>query len=142
MNEHPFSLCKNFNQEIGCKKADCVCEKQEILSKAKISATNQTIEEAAENYVNSFSYGIAHPKRVCKKAFANGAKSQSARDYWYNIFKSEQQCLTIPDIRNKLSPFTLIIDFLEEQEFVYAIKCIQEAKKSVNYLSNSENYKI
>jgi hypothetical protein len=41
----------------------------------------ETLEEAAENYVNSFEYGIAHPKRVAKNAFINGAKQQAERMY-------------------------------------------------------------
>ena len=35
-----------------------------------------SLEEVAENYVDSFEYGIAHPRRVCKNAFINGAKWQ------------------------------------------------------------------
>ena len=31
------------------------------------------IEEAAENHVNQFTFGIAHPRRVCKTAFIKGA---------------------------------------------------------------------
>jgi hypothetical protein len=36
----------------------------------------ETLEEAAENYVDSFEYGIAHPRRVAIKSFINGAKWQ------------------------------------------------------------------
>jgi hypothetical protein len=43
--------------------------------------TQETIEEAAEKYVDSFEYGIAHPRRVCKNAFINGAKYQGERMY-------------------------------------------------------------
>jgi hypothetical protein len=39
------------------------------------------LEEVAENYVDSFEYGIAHPRRVCKNAFINGAKWQQERSY-------------------------------------------------------------
>ena len=40
----------------------------------------ETLEEAAEGYVN-FQYPIAHPKRVAKKAFINGAKWQQENSY-------------------------------------------------------------
>ena len=38
-----------------------------------------SLEEVAENYVDSFEYGIAHPRRVCKNAFINGAKWKQER---------------------------------------------------------------
>ena len=41
----------------------------------------ETLEEVAERYVDNFEYGIAHPKRVCKNAFINGAKWQQERSY-------------------------------------------------------------
>ena len=41
----------------------------------------ETLEEVAENYVDSFEYGIAHPRRVCKNAFINGSKWQQERSY-------------------------------------------------------------
>lgn len=120
----------------------------------------QTIEEAAENesekkckeIINKLNILEAadlfvqnedtyfREKTFVRHAFIQGAKSQAARDYWYNIFKSEY--LTIPDIRNKLSPITLIIDLLERGEIEFAMDSVKEAKKSVNYLSNSEVYKI
>jgi hypothetical protein len=40
-----------------------------------------TLEEVAEKYVDSFEYGIAHPRRVCKNAFINGAKWQQENSY-------------------------------------------------------------
>ena len=48
----------------------------------------ETLEEAAENYVDSFEYGIAHPRRVCKNAFINGAKWQQERSYSEEDMKS------------------------------------------------------
>jgi hypothetical protein len=36
----------------------------------------ETLEEVAEKYVDNFEYGIAHPRRVAKNAFINGAKWQ------------------------------------------------------------------
>jgi len=41
----------------------------------------ETLEEAAERYVDSFEHGIAHPRRVCKNAFINGAKWKQERMY-------------------------------------------------------------
>ena len=38
--------------------------------------TQETLEEEAEKYVNSFEFGIAHPRMVCKNSFINGAKWQ------------------------------------------------------------------
>lgn len=49
----------------------------------------ETLEEVAEKYVNSFEYGIAHPRRVCINAFINGAKWQQERSY------SEEEVLQI-----------------------------------------------
>jgi hypothetical protein len=42
---------------------------------------NETLEEAAERYIDCFEFGIAHPRRVAKNAFINGAKYQSERMY-------------------------------------------------------------
>ena len=41
----------------------------------------ETLEEAASKYVDNFEYSIAHPIRVCKNAFINGAKWQQERSY-------------------------------------------------------------
>jgi O-methyltransferase involved in polyketide biosynthesis len=41
----------------------------------------ETLEEVAENYVDSFEYGIAHPRKVAIKSFINGAKWQQERSY-------------------------------------------------------------
>jgi hypothetical protein len=41
----------------------------------------ETLEEVAEKYVDNFEYSIAHPRRVCKNAFINGAKWQQERSY-------------------------------------------------------------
>ena len=53
----------------------------------------ETIEEAAEKYVNSFEFGIAHPRRVCKNAFINGAKWQQERSYSEEEVKDLLNCL-------------------------------------------------
>ena len=56
--------------------------KQRVRDTAnKLVMKQETLEETAENYVDSFEYGIAHPRRVCKNAFINGAKWQQERSY-------------------------------------------------------------
>jgi hypothetical protein len=42
---------------------------------------NETLGEAAERYIDCFEFGIAHPRRVAKNAFINGAKYQAERMY-------------------------------------------------------------
>jgi hypothetical protein len=49
----------------------------------------ETLEEVAEKYVDSFEYGIAHPRRVVIKSFINGAKWQQERSY------SEEEVINI-----------------------------------------------
>jgi len=49
----------------------------------------ETLEEVAEKYVDSFEYSIAHPRRVAKNAFINGAKWQQERSY------SEEEALNL-----------------------------------------------
>jgi hypothetical protein len=48
----------------------------------------EILEEVAEKYVDSFEYGIAHPRRVCKNAFINGAKWKQERMYSEEDMKS------------------------------------------------------
>ena len=45
----------------------------------------ETLEKVAENYVDSFEYGIAHPRMVCKNAFIEGAKWQQEQDRWKTV---------------------------------------------------------
>lgn len=48
----------------------------------------ETLEEVAENYINSFQFGIAHPRKVCKKAFINGAKWQQEQEStWFDEYQ-------------------------------------------------------
>ena len=57
----------------------------------------------------------------------------------------EKESLTIPDIRNKLSPITTLISLLEigdlSMDDVYIKKAIKQSKISINYLSDNEIYK-
>lgn len=53
---------------------------------------------------------------------------------------TEEKTLTIPDIRNKLSPITHLIYMVELGEKKLIDKAIKQAKKSVNYLSQRKVY--
>jgi hypothetical protein len=54
--------------------------------------------------------------------------------------KDDQGSITIPDIRNKLSPLTHLISMVERGEQEYALESLEQAKKSINYLSRREVY--
>mgnify|MGYP007129477690 CR=1 FL=1 len=54
-------------------------------------SNKETLEEAAERYVDCFEFGIAHPRRVAKNAFINGAKWQQEQDK--NKFSEEMEML-------------------------------------------------
>ena len=74
----------------------------------------ETLEEVAEKYVNSFEFGIAHPRRVAKKSFINGAKWQKQRSY------SEEEVLK------------LLINFSDDRTFLkkdVAVKWFEQIKK-------------
>lgn len=51
-----------------------------------------------------------------------------------------QETLTVPDIRNKLSPITHLIGMIEREEPDFIEKAIPQAKISVNYLAQREVY--
>lgn len=57
--------------------------------------------------------------------------------------KESKNSLTIPDIRNKLSPITNMIALFERGDYAcIKNKELYEVKKSINYLCNREVYKI
>lgn len=56
------------------------------------------------------------------------------------ILRTDEDTLTIPDIRNKLSPITHLISLVERNESDFIEKVISQAKESVNYLSQREVY--
>lgn len=57
--------------------------------------------------------------------------------------KELKNSLTIPDIRNKLSPITNMIALFERGEYTYIKnKGLDEVKKSINYLCDREVYKL
>jgi|SRR6187402_435999 len=53
----------------------------------------------------------------------------------------DEKLLYVPDIRNKLTPITNMITLFEDGEYDY-IKdnCLEEVKKSVNYLADRQIY--
>ncbi|HSE99948.1 MAG TPA: hypothetical protein VLA48_03545 [Nitrososphaeraceae archaeon] len=55
--------------------------------------------------------------------------------------KYQVETLTIPDIRNKLSPITNMIALFERGEYAYIKnKGLDEVKKSINYLAQRDVY--
>ena len=48
--------------------------------------------------------------------------------------------LTVPDIRNKLTPVTHLISMIERDEPEYVKKCLPSVKQSVNYLAQNDVY--
>jgi len=57
--------------------------------------------------------------------------------------KIEKEYLSIPDIRNKLSPITNMIALFERGEYAYIKnKGLDEVKRSINYLSDREVYEL
>ena len=55
--------------------------------------------------------------------------------------KIEKEYLSIPDIRNKLSPITNMIALFERGEYAYIKnKGLDEVKRSINYLAQREVY--
>lgn len=57
--------------------------------------------------------------------------------------KENKNILTIPDIRNKLSPITNMVALFERGEYDYIKeKGLDEVKKSINYLCDREVYKL
>lgn len=50
--------------------------------------------------------------------------------------------LTIPDIRNKLQSIVTMIELFEDGEYEIIKSHLEEVKKSINYLSDREVYKL
>lgn len=51
-----------------------------------------------------------------------------------------ESTLTIPDIRNKLTPITTLIAMIERGEIELANQAIEQCKISINYLAQREVY--
>ena len=59
------------------------------------------------------------------------------------LFDVSESTLSIPDIRNKLSPITHLITIIEDERFdkgKWLPKALDGAKRSVNYLAQREVY--
>lgn len=74
----------------------------------------ETLEEVAEKYVDSFVYGIAHLRIVCKNAFIEGAKWQQEKSY------SEEEVLEILKLRLKW--FRILPDEFEDNKWFEQFK--------------------
>jgi len=55
---------------------------------------------------------------------------------------SDEPTLTVPDIRNKLTPITHLIAMVERGENELIQKSLSQAKESVNYLAQRNVYQI
>ena len=69
----------------------------------------KTIEKIAEEYIDNFQFDIAHPKRVCKKAFINGYKL--AQDNMYSDMEEYATFCIVCD--RKEMPLLLVKDWYE-----------------------------
>lgn len=56
------------------------------------------------------------------------------------VVSVSENTLTIPDIRNKLSPITTLIAMIERGEMELAKQAIEQSKISINYLAQREVY--
>ena len=68
-----------------------------------------------------------------------------AKDKLFILFDNGESKLSIPDIRNKLSPITHLITVLTRDRIdkdKWLPKAIDGAKRSVNYLAQREVYPI
>jgi hypothetical protein len=54
----------------------------------------------------------------------------------------EKDCdtLTVPDLRNKLSPICHLILLVEDGDYIEAVNAIEKAKEMVNYIAQREVY--
>lgn len=51
-------------------------------------------------------------------------------------------CMTIPDIRNKLTPLTHLISMIELKRKAQIEQALPQAKRSINYLADRKIYNI
>jgi hypothetical protein len=96
---HSFFECENVDDDDLSKSYKIIIPKEnpKVLSKIEIAKNiasigiggektkHETIEEAAERLVNR-PYGNV----VSKSSFIEGAKSDAAREYWFEYFKNNQ----------------------------------------------------
>jgi len=100
----------------------------------------ETIEKAAKN-----AWGNVHRSGVL--GFIEGAKSDSARNYWYSQFLKEQEdSIKVSDIRNKLNPITNLITMLENGLIKATVDVhsiiqseLKQCKISIEYLTKQKS---
>ena len=81
-------------------------------------------------------------KEIKAEEIWNSDKTEMAKQAILE-YQENNKSLKIPGIRNKLSPITNMIALFERGEYAYIKnKGLDEVKKSVNYLSDREVYKI
>lgn len=69
-------------------------------------------------------------------------KQKGSEEEWNNMI-DKLETLSIPDIRNKLSPITNMIALFERGEYAYIKnKGLDEVKKSINYLAQRDVYEL
>lgn len=69
-------------------------------------------------------------------------KQKVSEEEWNNMI-DKLETLSIPDIRNKLSPITNMIALFERGEYAYIKnKGLDEVKKSINYLAQRDVYEL
>jgi hypothetical protein len=59
---------------------------QVLILKKRTNMEQETIEEAANNWIKNTSEFLS-----VKNGFIEGAKSDAARDYWFKIFKEQSE---------------------------------------------------
>ena len=68
---------------------------------------------------------------------------EETHEHKMKAFSTGIEYLSIPDIRNKLSPITNMITLFERGKYAYIKeRGLDEVKKSVNYLSDREIYEL
>lgn len=92
--EWDINTCTYFNMEIGCEREKCICEN----TTSEEPKQQTSLEEAANRYF-PLAEKIGGETYTAYRGFIEGAKSDAARDYWYNEFKkshySEEEVLTM-----------------------------------------------
>ena len=87
--------CEHY-KEFGCIKGICSC----YILKHK----QETIEEAAENFLNNSRL------RNYKVLFIEGAKSDAAKDYWFKIFQEQEAYKIVHDLMVDINLNGLVIN--------------------------------
>jgi len=87
---------------------------------------DKKLQEILDNYSGKEHYGFEEAKKEL-----------------LDLFGVSESTLSIPDIRNKLSPITHLITIIEDERFdkdKWLPKALDGAKRSVNYLAQRDVY--